>query len=135
MPRGRWGSFELRAYAAAVACDDPGGGEEGEQGDDGLGADAIEAPDLEQAALDIGEVKGVAKAGDGGGEQQLAEAEGGEHKQQRVAGDTNNGNGDAVEHGEAAVIDDAAVPVGVDVARLNVGRVVDPQGERRYDNA
>jgi hypothetical protein len=112
----------------------PACGEQGDERDDGLGADAVEAPDLEQVVLDVGEVEGVGEAEDGAYEQEFAESKRCEDHEQRIAEDADEGDGYAVDHGEVAVVDDAAVPVGVDVAGLAVGDVVDPQGERRYDN-
>ncbi len=84
--------------------------------------------------LDMGEVQRIAKSDDGAHQQQPAESKRSKDQEQRVTDNADQRDRYAVNHCKPAVVHDAAVPMGVDVARLAVGDVVDPQGERRYDN-
>jgi hypothetical protein len=85
--------------------------------------------------FDVAEVEGEAESDEGEEDSEPALAEKGEEGDGGVANDAEGGDGDAEEDGVAAVVDDAAIPVGVDVAGLDAGGVVDVQGEGGDDDA
>lgn len=113
----------------------PDNREQGDEGDEDLRADAVEAPDFEDVRLNVGEIEGETEADDGSAERDGAAAEEGEESDGGIAGDSDSGDGYVADHGVAAMVDDAAVPVGVDVAGFDGVGIVDLQGEAGDDDA
>src|SRR5205085_72762 len=100
---------------------------------------AVEAPDAEHALLDMRQVEREAKRRDGEGEHNFVGALQSEYGEQKVSADADDGDGNAVglgEYGIRTVVDDAAIPVLIDVAdRFAVRAVLLAQSERRdYDS-
>jgi hypothetical protein len=108
---------------------------QGDEGDDGLRSDAVKAPDAKDMRFDVAEVKGVDKSYDGEEECGFAAAKERQHADDRVSRNAEDGDGNAVKDGVTAVIDDAAVPVSVDIAGLDVIREVNMEGECGNDDA
>src|SRR5271163_681926 len=103
--------------------------------DDSLRDHAIETPDLQEMRLDVGEIEGEGQPDQARGQQQAVETQQRESAEQGVAGDPDCGHWYMVDHGEAAMVHDAAVPLFVDAAGLNVGRVMDVQRHAGYDDS
>jgi hypothetical protein len=126
-------------------------GDKSDQSDKSLGDDTVEAPDLEDVGFDVTEVKGEGESGDSKKESEPAAAEEGGEGDGGVSKNAGERDGkagpgcgavvdvgiagfaeveeDAVEGGVGASVDPAAVPVGIDVAGLDTGGVVDVEGE------
>jgi hypothetical protein len=121
------------------------------QGDEGLGENTVEAPDLEDVGLDVTEVKGESESGDREEEGEPTVAEKGGEGDGGVSEDAGECDGEAVS-GSCAIVDvgmarfaeveedpveggvgtsvhAATVPMGIDVTGLDAGGVVDVQGE------
>ena len=107
--------------------------------DDGLRDDAVQAPDLEDVGFDPGEIEGEEAASGRGQEGEAVAAGESEDQQRGVAGDADDGDRNDVagemQDGEVGMVDDAAVPVGVDVAGFGGKGVVDVQGQTGDDDA
>lgn len=128
------GSFPA-ASGGELADSEPNCAQEREEGDESLGDDAVETPDLENIALNMREIEGEGQAGEGGDDQKKALAREGKDCQEKVAGDPDGGDRDVVDDGERAVIDDAAVPACVDGAGLGRGGVVHLKSQGGNDDA
>jgi len=113
----------------------PGEGQQGHEGKDAEGDDAVEAVDAEDIFFDVGEVEGEGECGGDGEQGEAAALEEGQCAEEQVAGDTEGGDGDVGDFGVGAVIDDAAVPLFVDGAGLGRGGVVDLEGEGGDDES
>jgi hypothetical protein len=129
--------IDLHSFGLADELRDDGSeGEQGHEGNDAEGDDAVDTPDAENIFFDVGEVEGEGESGEGGDEEQAVGAEEGEGGHEDVSGDADGGDGDGAEHGVGAVIDDAAVPVLVDAAGgIAVVAVVLAESEGGDDDA
>lgn len=80
-------------------------------------------------------MNGETESEEGGDEKRDPLSAEGEKREQEIAGDADGGDGDVGNLREGAVVDDAAVPLGVDVTGLSAGGVVNAEGERGNDYA
>ena len=103
--------------------------ERGEQDDNAQGGDAVDAVDFKDVFLDVGEVEGEAEAGEGEGGYEAGALEESEAGHGEIPGDADGGDGDVEDLSKWAVVDYAAVPLGVDVAGLGGGGVMDLKSE------
>ena len=86
-------------------------------------------------SLNVREIEREGESGESRDEQQTVGAKKCQRAHENVAGDAESGDGDSGKHSVGAVIDDAAVPVLVDVAgSIAVFAVVFAQGEGRNDD-
>ena len=107
----------------------PDQAEEGHEQNDSQGGDAVDAVDFKDVFLDVGEVEGEAEAGEGEGGYEAGALEESEAGHGEIAGDADGGDGDVEDLSKWAVVDYAAVPLGVDVAGLGGGGVMDLKSE------
>lgn len=134
------GGFRL----ADKLCDDGSEGKQGYQRDDAERDRAINAPDAENIGFDVGEIERESEAGKRQNYEEAVPAQKGERAHEDVSGHAERGDGDLEvqwpvvgvmgKHGVWAVVDDAAIPMGIDVAG-GIARfaVMLAQGERRSD--
>ena len=122
------GGFSAAAGGELADCE-PNSAQERKEGDDSLRDDAVETPDLENVAFDVGEIESKGEGGEAGDDQKKALVREGKNCQKKIAGDTDGGDGNVKEDSVGAVIDDAAVPALVDGAGLRGCGVVHLKSE------
>jgi len=108
--RGQMSGWLLSAHPGDFKRGQPAEADESEQGDDCLGDDAIETPNLEDVLFNMSEIKGESKTEECGKKEQTAPPKQGQQRQQQIACDADGGDWDVVNFGEGTVVDDAAVP-------------------------
>lgn len=83
----------------------------------------------------MSQIQGITAAKGRAHQKELPQSKQRQDEQQGIADDSEYGHRDAMNDSKAAVVHNAAVPVCIDVTGLEVSGVVDPQRERRYDDA
>jgi hypothetical protein len=96
---------------------------------------AVEAPDFEFVGFDVGEVEGIGESKDGRKQSKAAAARERKHGKREIPDDSDGGYRDVSHHGVAAVVNNATIPMRIDVAGLDIIGVVNTEGKNRDNNA
>jgi len=126
--------FALRRRDA-LALDDPHKAEQRDGNDDSERSDAVEAIDLQHIFLDIGEIERETESTKRKDEERSTAPGERQAPQQQVAGNADGCNRNMQHFRKRTMVHNAAVPLGVDVARLGVCRVVDLESQRGNHDA
>ena len=119
----------LRSPPSFRGCKTQNEAEDCHQEDDPQGGDAVDAIDLEDVLLNVGEVEGEAQGCQSQYGQEPGALEESQAGHRQVAGNSDGSDGDVQDFREGAVVDDSAVPLGVDVAGLGCGGIVNLQSK------
>jgi len=118
-----------------MLCRQPTYAQQCEKRDDSLRDDAIETPDLERELFDEGQAEGKAEPGEGCENEDKSPARQGQRAKRQIAQNANSSNGDTMDNSKRAMVHNAAVPMGIDVARLSAGGEMNAKGKDRDGGA